>query len=330
MILQIVRITGVVLLLLVIVVGLLPRGYWTAEWIPNRYHAATFTGQPQLLAVPHFGRETVPLEYNIDMTDGVCEIAMIDRAGQTIRRWTVGGRTRGAIDDLPAGGQLRLNPGEGTGRYTVLMGPKYHPFSPYLWHVVVAGALVALVSWPIARAILRRNPAWRTNLKVLFAPWQWVTISILVALTGLVLYPAVHESGHALVALALGGEVKNIVFTPLGGQQPHVSFGRVPDAVHTWNGPGSVFLPILVAYALILIWLPLRRLLGRFTKTVLLTPAVTLLFAGFGIDDHLLPLAEYLGITTSAGIMLIKLIPALLAVAAYALIASRIRHSVHR
>lgn len=326
----IVHIAGAVLLLLVVVVGLLPRGCWTAEWIPNRLYEATLAGQSTLLAVPPFDRKKIPLDYSIEMTEGVCKVAVIDRAGQTILHWTVGGRTRGMMDDLPAGGRLRLDPGEGTGRYTVLMGIKYHPFSPYLWHVAAASALVALVLLPIARATWKRKPAWQTNLRVLFAPWQWMTVGIAVALSGLAVYPAVHESGHALVAWVLGGEVTDIVFTPLTGQQPHVSLGRACDAVHTWHGPGGVFVPILVAYALILIWLSLRRILRRFTQTLLLTPAVVFLLAGFGIDDHLLPLAEYLGITTTAGIVLIKLIPALLAVAAYAFIIWRIRHTVHR
>jgi hypothetical protein len=238
------------------------------------------------------------------------------------------GRGSGTLNALPPGGHLRLDPRANAGRYVARIGLKYHPLSPFLWRVLAIGALIGLALVLVARLLWNRNPAWQGSLKTLFSRWQWAAITTLVALTGVVLYPALHESGHALAGRAMGVEVQDIVFTPLAGEEPHVRFGDFSASAAPWIGAGGVFLPIFVAYGLVLVWLLLGPRLARFAQAALLVPAVFLLFASFGVDNHLRPLAEHLGFTTGGGIMLVKLSPVLLTLAAYALIGWRIwRHA---
>jgi len=330
MIRQLIRVTAIGLLLVFIAAGLLPHSYWTAGWVRYRLYQGTFNGRPVILTAPSVSRAAVPLEYEIEMTSGVCEIAGIDRAGRMTRHCTMG-RGYTLLDALPVGEQLRLDPASGTGRYVVRIGLKYHPLSPFLWRVLAIGTLVGLVLVSAVRIIWKsKAAAWQAHLKSLLAPWQWAVLGLLAGFTGAILYPAIHESGHALVGLALGAEVKHIVFTPLGGEVPHVSFGELPDRAGAWNSAGAIFLPMLVAWSLVLIWLLLGPRLGRFAQALLLTPAVFLLFASFGIDDHLRSLAVHLGFASEAGIMLVKLIPPVLTLAAYALIGWRIWRSVQQ
>jgi hypothetical protein len=317
---QVIRYMAIGLLLLASLAGLLiPDQYWPAGWLPYREYEGQLAGQPVVLAVPPIRRATVPLEYHIEMTSGVCQISCIDHAGKIIPHTSMG---RGYVmrDALPASRQLQLDPGSGTGHYLVRMGLEFHPLAPLLRRWLAGGILFVLIASLFFR---QRMPAWQMALKSLFTPWQWAALTTVWALSGAFLYGALHESGHALVALASGGRVDHIVFTCLAGDRPHITLGYLPEKAYPWMQAGGVIFPILVAYAFLVVWWTLRRRLSRFAQTLLLTPPLILLFASFGspFDDHLLGLSLCLGFKRPAGIMLVKLVPVLLTLATYAAIA---------
>jgi len=133
-----------------------------------------------------------------------------------------------------------------------------------------------------------------------------------------------HESGHALAGLALGGRIDRVVFTGLSGETPNVKFGYLPDGARPWMSAGGVFLPILIAYGLLIVWFGVGRRLSVVRQVLLLTFAVLLLVPSFGIDDHLRGMAQQFGCTSQGSVLLVKTIPAWLALAAYAVLGRRL------
>lgn len=324
---QIVRVLVIGLLLLFALAGLLtPNRYWPSDWVRYREYRGAFDGRPVVLAPLSIRRATVPLEYHVDMTSGVCQISRVGRAGQIIPHASMGQGYVGR-DAIPTGEGLQLDPGSGTGHYLVRVGLKYHPLSPFLWRLLGGGMLGGTLSVLVAGLIVRRRkPAWLTALNSAFSPLQWATLVAVAVFSAAFLYPAVHESGHALAGMALGGEVREVLFTPLSGEEPHVSFGHLPEEARPWMQAGGVFLPILVAYGVLIVWLVLGRRLSGFSQTLLLTPALLFLFSSFGtlFDDHLLGMALRLGFDSPLGILLIKSVPIWFTLAAYAIVGWRI------
>ncbi len=303
---------------------LIPSDYWPLAWVRHREYKGEFAGQPVVMIPPLIRQGTVPLEYHIRMTSGVCQIAWIDQAGQVIRHSAMGS---GYVlrDIIPAGGQLRLDPGSNEGRYVVGMGLKYHLLSPFLWRCFAGGTLLGLAAAGFISVFLhRRRPLWLRTLRSLLTPPQWVVVTAFAVLSSAIFYPILHESGHVLSGLATGGRLDQVVFTSISGYTPHVKFGYLPEGASPWMNAGGVFLPILVAYGLLITWLTLGRRLSVFQQALLLTPAVLLLFPSFGIDDHLRGMALRLGCSSQGSILLVKTIPAWLTLVAYALIGWRL------
>ena len=309
---------GVGFLALAALAGVLvPGEYWPLAWVRYREYKGEFTGQPVVMVPPSLRRETVPLEYHIRMTSGVCQIAWIDPAGQVVH-YTAMGSGYAMRSTLAAGERLQLDPGSNEGRYLVRMGLKYHLLSPFLWRCFGGGMLFGLTAAVISLFLHRHRVLWLRTLGSHFTRRQfavWIAVDIL---SLAILYPTLHESGHALTGLALGGRIAELFFTSLTGETPHVKFAYLPDGARPWMNAGGVFLPILVAYSLLIVWFGPGRRLSVFRQALLLTLVVLLLFPGFGIDDHLRGMAEQLGCRGRGGILLVETIPAWLALAAYA------------
>ncbi len=303
---------------------LVPEESWPLEWVRYRGYRGMFAGQPVRAVCPVSRQALVPLGYEIRMTRGVCRMSWIDATGQVVRRSSMGSGYVGR-DSMPAGGQLELDPGSDPGRYVVEMGLKYHLLSPYLWRVLGGGMLVGLAAVGATSLFLRRRGAlWLKGVGALLTRRQWLAVAALAVLSSAIFYPTVHEAGHALVGWALGGRVEGVVFTSISGQTPHVRFSYLPDSATPWMNAGGVFLPILAAYGLLLLWLTLGRRLSVFRQVLLLTPVVLFLFSGFGIDDHLRGMAEQLGCRGLGRILLVETIPAWLALAGYGAIGWRL------
>jgi len=275
---QTLRTVAVGLLMIVaIAVMLVPGQYWPSEWVRYREYRGELAGRPVVLEPPSSRRTLMRLHYQINMTSGICRISRFDRSGQIIPHARMG---KGYVsrDKLPSGEQLPLDPGSGHGHYIVGIGLQFHLLSPYIWRILATGLLGGTLIGLVAKILIRkRNLAFRMALKTAFTPWQWAVLIVLAFLSGAFLYSALHESGHALAALALGGRVNSIVFTLLGGDRPHVDFDYLPADAGPWMQAGGVFLPILVAYVLVTVWLALGRRLSLFGQALLLTPALLFL-----------------------------------------------------
>jgi hypothetical protein len=299
---------------------LIPNDQWPLAWVRYRQYKGEFAGQPLVLIPPSIRRPTVPLEYHIQMTGGVCRIDRIDRAGQIIPHSAMGSGYA-MRDAIPAGERLLLDPGSNQGRYVVGMGLKYHLLSPFLWRCLAGGMLFGLAVCGVVSLYLRgRKRSWLRTGRTLLAPLPLTVLAILSVLSYAILYPALHEAGHLLAGLALGGRIEETVLTSVTGETPHVKFSYLPDGAQPWMSAGGVFLPILVAYGLLLVWFTRGRRLSLFPQMLLLVPALLLLFPSFGIDDHLRGMALRLGCRSQAGILLVKTIPAWLTLAAYAVV----------
>jgi hypothetical protein len=205
------------------------------------------------------------------------------------------------------------------------MGLKYHLLSPFLWRRFGAGTLAGMAALGLISLFRhRRSLLWLGTLRSRLTARQWLVAIAFGIFSSAILYPIVHESGHALAGLALGGRIDEVTFTALSGDTPHVKFSHLPDGVRPWMNAGGVFLPILVAYGLLIVWFGPGRRLSVFRQVLLLTPAALFLVSGFGIDDHLRGMAEQLGCTSEGSVLLVKTVPAWLALAAYGLLAWRL------
>ena len=91
---------------------------------------------------------------------------------------------------------------------------------------VVIGAVIAIITMRIGgkKLISRLNRVHRRTL---------VSGIIIAAVSGL-LYSVVHEFGHYIFAVALGGEVRSITWTIFGTVEPHVSYHYLPPAARPW------------------------------------------------------------------------------------------------
>jgi hypothetical protein len=312
---------------------LVPREYWHhVSWVRHRVYEGEFDGQPVAVVPPSIGRPTVPLAYRIQMTKGVCRITRIDREGNSVFHSAM---HAGYVmrDKIAAGERLQFDPGPNTGHYRVETGLKFHLLSPFLWRSFAYGVLGFLIFVGLASLLLNKRTKTRLEtLRPFFTPSQWAVLTILVVFSCAILYPTLHELGHALVGTALGGRVERMVLTPLSGDTPHVRFAQQPPKeAQPWKAAAGTFLPIVVGYGLLILWFALGRRWSRFQQALLLTPAVLLLLPVFSpSDDHLLGMARKLGCSSQWSILLVKGIPALLGVAAYALVAWRIWRQTRR
>ena len=301
-----------------------PSEYWqSASWVPYREYEGRFNGQPAVMTPPAIDRPMVPLAYRIQMNSGVCQIVCLDGDGNARSRGSMGaGYVR--RDQIAGGERLKLDPGSNTGTYQVEMGLKYHPLSPLLLRSFGYGVLGVAGVIGLASLLARqRTRVWLESLRAAFTPHQIVVLTILVVFSCGILYPTLHELGHALTGIAAGGSVSELVLTPLGGDTPHVRFAQQPpEQARIWVDSAGVFLPIAVGYGLLLVWLLLGRRQSRFLQALLLIPTLSLLLPYFSSsDDHLLRLARQLGCNSEVGVILVKSLPAWLGVAAYALVA---------
>ena len=157
----------------------------------------------------------------------------------------------------------------------------------------------------------------------------------LAVLSAFIVYPVVHEGGHYLTGRALGAEVRNVVWTPLTGRRPHVSFGNTPGEIVPWVLAAGVILPSLVGGLGLVLWVSLGRRWPFSLQGALLIPTVVLLAGNLGFfgelfgppnlqRHHMYPLAHHLGLNGIPS-FLFQLAPAAVSIALLIFIVGQVR-----
>jgi hypothetical protein len=313
-----------ILIVVILAPVFVPCEYWQQlSWIRHRVYEGEFEGKPLDVVPPSIGRPAVPLSYRIQMTSGVCRITRIDRDGNRIfHSWVQSGYV--GRNYIAADERLQFDPGPNTGHYRVETGLKFHLLSPYLWRLFSYSILASLSFVGIVSLFLNTQTKDRLrSLNPHFTSSQWTTLAILVVLSCTVLYPSVHELGHALVGTALGGQVEKIVFTPFTGETPHVRFAKQPpQEALPWKAAGGPLLPVVTGCGLLILWLALRHRLSPFREALLLVPTLALLFPI--PSPELRRLALKLGCTNTRSVLLVEFMPVWLGLAAYGFVARMI------
>ena len=313
-----------ILIVVVLAPVLIPCEYWQQlSWVRHRVYEGEFEGKPVVVVPPSIGRRAVPISYRIQMSSGVCRIMRIDRDGNStfhsgMRSGYVGRYEIGAAE------RFQFDPGPNTGHYRVQTGLKFHLLSPYLWRLFGYSVLAFLFLVGMASLFLNKHTKDRLqSLRPLFTSSQWTTLAILVVLSCTILYPSLHELGHALVGTALGGRVEKIVFTPFTGETPHVRFTKQPPKeALPWKAAGGPLLPVVTGCGLLILWRAFRRRLSPFLEALLLVPTLALVLPIPG--PELRRAALKLGCSSTGSILLVEFMPVWVGLAAYGLVGRRI------
>jgi hypothetical protein len=126
-------------------------------------------------------------------------------------------------------------------------------------------------------------------------------------------YSVVHECGHVLFAVALGGKVRSVTWTIFSRVEPHVAYDYLPLGADPWARAGGFLLPTGVALVLMAAWFVFAR--GRRSAGLgvglLLVPAATLLMCNLGCvpelfeqHSHLRSLAAHYGLDKTGEVVL--------------------------
>ena len=143
------------------------------------------------------------------------------------------------------------------------------------------------------------------------------------AISGIVLYPAVHESGHMLAGVLLGGEadLEGAAWTALSAEGPHSAFHSLPQHALPWMSAGGTVLPVLVGLLLLLAHRIVWRRAPWPVSAALMTISTLFLLSAVGSlfelhrETHMDLLSVHLGLTGPARV-LFSLSPFLVAGAA--------------
>lgn len=278
------------------------------SWLPDRptLGAATtgeFAGNPVRWTAPEGDTRAMIVSVEVWMRAGTCSARLRDAEGSHL--WG-NGREVSWDAVVSSGDEVLLEPHGNAGRYDIsirlplsewrLLGPKLRRF------ILLPGVLGVLLMLIFRRQVQRLQERLH-NRGV--GPGRQLFVAALIVLSGLVLYPVVHEAGHVLAGVLFGGTVDldRVVWTPLTGEEPHVAFAALPESAGPWMTAGGTVLPPVVA----LLLLAIRRLLPGSrpwsVSTALLVVATLFLFSTLGClfelyrDTHLDALAVHFGLT---------------------------------
>lgn len=255
-------------LLGLLVLTLVPARYLPPNWTPFVRGHGQFEGRAVHVTAPNLPRPAFPVSGQVRMEAGTCQVAYIEPGGETRTHFTIGDGTF-SLDMVP-GGAIRLDPGSGRGRYEVFIGPAFHPLSPkgrvVVW-VALGGTVVAWFAWRARRRAQARAPS----------AGRIAFLLLLAIVCATIIYPVVHEFGHAAVGTVLGGRVDRVTWTVLSGEHPHVLFSHLSQAAWPWMSAGGILVPTLVGVVLLSVWLALAGRLSWYASAAMLLPGVTLL-----------------------------------------------------
>ncbi len=112
-------------------------------------------------------------------------------------------------------------------------------------------------------------------------------------------YSVVHEFGHCIFAVALGGTVESATWTIFSHAEPHVSYSHLPARAAPWASVGGCLFPAALALVLIAAWYPGRRWFSSLGTGILLIPAATMLVCNLGCIPEWFEQSSHIGKFTS-------------------------------
>ncbi|MBL7154392.1 MAG: M50 family metallopeptidase [Phycisphaerae bacterium] len=225
----------------------------------------------------------------------------------------------------PGGHTLVVETSEHGGSYRIKAGSPWGLFGSSMRLVVVASCIGGLAALGAGRSrkvvTLGRRIGGR---RIFFA-------TVVAIVSGLIFYSTVHEFGHYIVAIMLGGEVREVAWTVLSGGEPHVSFKSMPEGAGPWMSAAGPILPTLVAVVMIAIWLVFSKRMAWYLSVCLVAPALMFLFANVGCvfelfdsGTHMNRLSSHLGLQGIVRVVF-ELLPLFVSLVMFGLVGCRIR-----
>ncbi len=306
-----IALVSIVLLLLAV----LPQRYIPERLAPCVAAKGRFVGDPIRLMTPKSRKPEVAANIRIKMDRGICRGSVQHGSKLTGLFNAREGTCRAQI---PTGSELILDPEGQTGDYDVTLGPEWHPLSPKARRSVLLSMAFSMLA---VLVLARRGVSALARTKIRRG---FVLLAVSV-ISGLVLYPVLHEGGHMIFGILFGARPNwsGVVWTCLSWEEPHGSFSYLPESAAPFMAAGGHTLPTLAALLLLLIWKLTCKNASWPVSAVLVTLPVLLLLGTLGClfelyqNTHMDALAVHLELTGPLRVI-VSLSPLLVAAAAYA------------
>jgi hypothetical protein len=299
----------------VLLVAVIPQKY-IPEWLtPVVTAKGRFVGEEVRLKAPVGRKPELAATIRIQMDQGVCLVKL--KRGKNLVPWFSMGDVN-VRDHIARGSELVLDPQGNVGTYEITIGPEWHLFAPrgrrFVLLPVAIGMMVALAFGGRLRSQAKKLGTRR----VLF-------LAAIPAISGLVLYPAVHEGGHMIAGILFGAKANwgGVVWTCFAGEEPHASFSHLPESAVPFMAAGGTIVPMLIALLLLLIWRCAAWKISWYLSAALVSIPVLFLFSTVGClfelyrNTHMDALSVHYGLTGFPRVLL-SLSPLLMAIAAFA------------
>lgn len=277
-----------------LVFAVVPQRYIPQRLTPFVGAKGMFTGEPVRLPAPE-GRSELSTSIKVKMDKGMCLVSLEHGIAPTELFRMGEGSWSGRI---PSGSSLFLDPHGNAGKYDVTIGPEWHPLAPkarrFVLLPIAIGMIVASMFLGTSGSKIKKSGAKRLTF-----------FAATVVISGLVLYPVVHEGGHMMLGMLFGAipNWDDVVWTPLSGVEPHVSFIYISESAVPFMAAGGYIVPTLVALLLLLIWRFIHKNASWYVSAALVSIAVLFLFSTVGClfelyqDTHMDALSVHLGLT---------------------------------
>jgi len=298
------------------------------RYLPERLRSyvivkGDFSGEPVEIAIPGPKAKSVRVSLRIRGVAGVCRVSDKNPQGDILGVFAM--RAGTWISSLPAGHTLVVEASEHGGSYQFEAGSQWGLFGSSMRLVIVGSCVGGLAGLGVERSRKVVDLGRRIGVRTICFAGAVAVVS------ALVLYSTVHEFGHYIVGIMLGGEVKEVVWTVFSGEDPHVLFSSMPEGAGPWMSAAGPILPTLVAVAMIAIWLVFSKRMRWFLGVCLVIPALVFLFANVGCvfelfdsGTHMNRLSSHLGLRGFVRVVF-ELLPLFVSLVMFGLVGWRIR-----
>ena len=290
----------------------------------GRFAGRPISLTPKVSLIPKGRGALVSASIRIRMDRGICRVSL----QQGDKRQELFEISRGQINcRIPTDSELILDPQGNTGDYDVTIGPWWHPLSPRNRRPVFLSLAIVVIIVSIFAGRLWPQPRELGRQRVCF-------LAAVIALSGLILYPAAHESGHMIVGTLFGAtpDWDSATLTCLGGAEPHSSFKSLPATAVPFTTAGGTIVPTLIAVLLLVLWRFIHKHAWWHVSAMLVVISVHFFSCTLGClfelyqNSHMDAISVHFGLTGPIRIA-VSLSPLIVALAACVWLGMRFRES---